>query len=432
MAAKSKGKSAPEPQLRVVSDRAEGPKLADLIGKEGSRRRGYARVLRWVLPLIALAAAAYAAWTYLGRDAGYVYTTAAVTRGDLTVIVTATGTVQPLAQVDVSSAISGVVETIHVDYNSAVKTGDLLAQLDTKTLEASLSAARARIAVGEAGIAKAGLALETARSAYDRALTLFERQLISDRDIEAAKSSLDNAAATLHSAQAELDAAKADVRLAEINLAHASITSPIDGIVLSRNVSEGSTVAASLQAPVLFSIAGDLKRMEVRVDVDEADIGGVAVGQKAAFRVEAFRDRAFPAEIRDIRYVSETINNVVTYKALLKVDNSELLLRPGMTATADIVVGEVKAALLVPNAALRFVPPSEDTGGGGSLFGPPHMGPITSVDQEGAVRAVWVLRDTIPAEVKVTTGATDGSNTEILSGALSEGEQVIVDAVEAE
>ncbi|MBX3576641.1 MAG: efflux RND transporter periplasmic adaptor subunit [Rhizobiaceae bacterium] len=431
MAAKSEGKRAPEPQLRVISDRDGAPTLGDLIGKEASTQGGAIRLLRWILPIAVLAAVAYAAWTYLGGEAGYVYTTAPVTRGDLTVVVTATGTIQPVAQVDVSSAISGVVKTVNVDFNSPVKAGDVLAELDTETLDANVAAARAGAATAEAGVAKANVALRTARSAYDRQVTLFERRLISERDLETATSNLDDASASVRSAEAQLAKAKADLQLTEINRSHASITSPIDGIVLSRSISEGSTVAASLQAPVLFSIAGDLRQMEARVDVDEADIGGVAVGQAAAFRVDAYRERAFPATIKGIRFESETINNVVTYKALLDVDNSALLLRPGMTATADIVVGTVKAALLVPNAALRFLPPGGSTGTG-SIFGPPHMGPITSAEPGGGQRSVWVLRDGVPAEVQVKVGATDGTSTEILSGDLAEGNAVITDAVEAE
>lgn len=432
MAATPETKRPPETQLRVVSGRDDGPKLSEVLGKKLPPRRGYGRLLRWSLPLLALAVASYAAWTYFAGEATYVYTTAAVSRGDLTVVVTATGTVQPIAQVDVSSAISGVIRKIHVDYNSAVRSGDALAELDTEILDANVAVAGARIAVGEANVAKATTALNAARSGYDRQLTLFERRLVSERDLETAKSTLDTASATLRAAEAESEAAKTELRLAEINLAHASITSPIDGVVLSRNVSEGSTVAASLQAPVLFSIAGDLRQMEVRVDVDEADIGGVAVGQPASFKVDAYRDRTFPAEITAIRFVSETINNVVSYKALLKVDNSDLLLRPGMTATADIVTDTVQGALLVPNAALRFVPPTQSDGGSGTLFGPPNMGAITSAEAPGAARSVWVLRDEVPTEVPVEAGATDGRNTQILSGALAEGDLVIVDAVEGQ
>ena len=431
MAAGPKTKqTSPEPQLRVVSEVAERPNLADILGKE-TRARRRTRLWRWVLPVLAFAIAGYAAWSYLGRDTGYSYTTTALAYGDLTVLVTATGTVQPVTQVDVSSAMSGTIRKIHVDYNSEVGIGDILAELETATLDATVAAARARITVGEANVARAETSLEAARRAHARQVELFQRRLVSDRDLETAASTLDTATATLKGARAEVEAANADLKLAETNLAHATITSPIDGVVLLRNVSEGSTVAASLQAPILFTIAGDLRSMEVQVDVDEADIGGVSVGQQATFKVEAYRDRVFPAEITDVRFMSETISNVVTYKALLKVDNSDLLLRPGMTATADIVVDTVQAAMLVPNAALRFVPPDETEGSSAPLFGPPHMGPATTADDPDTTRSVWILRNEVPVEVPVKTGATDGRNTQILSGEITEGEQVILDAVTA-
>lgn len=431
MVASSKTKKpSPEPQLRVVSEGVQGPKFSDLLGKETQARR---RTLpwRWMLPVLVVAIAGYAAWSYLGRDPGYTYTMAAVARGDLTVLVTATGTVQPVTQVDVSSAISGTIRKLNVDYNSQIRSGDILVELETATLDATVAAARARITVGEANVAKAETSLEAARKAHERQVELFQRRLVSDRDLETAISTLDTATASLKGARAEVEAANAELRLAEVNRAHATITSPIDGVVLSRNVSEGSTVAASLQAPVLFTIAGDLTSMEVQVDVDEADIGSIAIGQQATFKVEAYRNRVFPAEITDVRFMSETINNVVTYKTQLKVDNSDLLLRPGMTATADIVVDTVRAALLVPNAALRFVPPDDADGGSAPLFGPPQMGPITSVEDPVAARSVWVLRDDVPVEVSVSTGATDGRNTQILSGEITEGDRVILDAVTA-
>ena len=416
-------------QLRVVSDSTKQPELSDILGKQNLRRRHFnGRLLLWTFIALALALAAYGSWIYLGQGARYDYTTAPATRGDLTVVVAATGTVQPLAQVDVSTAISGVIRKINVDYNSVVKTGDVLAELDTDTLQATLSAARARLRVAEANVAKIAITLESARDSYDRQFTLFERRVSSVRDLEAAQSTLDTASAGLRAAEAEVEAAKADLRLAEINLGHAFITSPIDGVVLSRNVSEGSTVAAALQAPILFSIAGDLTEMEVQVDVDEADVGSVAEGQKATFTVDAYRDLVFPAEITDIRFVSETINNVVTYKALLQVDNSSLLLRPGMTATADIVVTTVDAALLVPNAALRYTPPQES--GGGFLFFPaPNMGAVTSAEKSGGARTIWVLRDTEPTALDIEVGVTDGQYTEVLSGDLKEGDEVVTDAV---
>jgi HlyD family secretion protein len=369
-----------------------------------------------------------AIWFYFGQGDAHTYTTQKIVRGDLTVVVTATGTVQPTAQVDVSTAISGIVREVNVDYNSGVHLGDVLAKLDTDTLNANVASAKARLVAASANVAKAQAAMDAAAATYERKAALFERGVISEQIIEDARLNLQANTASVDAAKAEVLVAEADLQLVSTNLGWAIITSPIDGVVLTRNVDEGSTVAASFQAPVLFSIAGDLKEMEVQVDVDEADIGSVSVGQASTFTVDAYRGRSFPAEIKTIRFVSQTINNVVTYKAILQVDNSDLLLRPGMTATADIVVKTVESALLVPNAALRFTPP-EDKGGGGFLgiFAPPDA--ITQADVPGGARSAWVMRDGVLAQVPVEVGATDGQKTELLSGDLKEGDEVVTDAV---
>ena len=413
---------APAPSLRdVLGDAAPGP----------TRRVG--RTLRWLLIGAAVGAPGYFGWAYFAQDSGYVYTTQKVTRGDLTVIVTATGTVQPITQVDVSSAISGIVRKVNVDYNSTVYRGDVLAELDADTLQAGVASARAHLVVANANVAKAKATSNASIATYERQAALFNRGVMSAQTLEDTRLTMDAADAALKAVEAEVLVADADLKLAETNLAKTLITSPIDGVVLTRDVNEGSTIAASLSAPVLFSIAGDLKRMEVQVDVDEADIGNVAVGQTGTFTVDAYPDRTFPAEITEIRFVSETINNVVTYKALLSVDNSELFLRPGMTATADIVVNTVRDALLVPNAALRYTPPAEESSGGGllSMFGPPDTGTATTAELPGGARTLWVMRDKVPVEATVVTGATDGQNTELKSGDLVEGDAVVLDAVAA-
>jgi HlyD family secretion protein len=422
-------KRSGDAQLRVVSDRTTPPSLDDILQDDAPRGTRGGRIWRWGLLAAALAAAAYAGWAYLGQGTDYVYTTAAMTRGRLTVLVSATGTVQPVTQVDVSTAISGVIRKINVDYNSPVRSGDVLAELDTDTLRATVSAAEARLAVANANVAKAGIALDSARAAYDRQITLFEHRVLSDRDLEASKSNFDSASAALRAANAEVEAAEADLRLSQINLDHALIASPIDGVVLSRNVSEGATVAASLQAPILFTIAGDLKQMEVQVDVDEADIGNVSIGQSATFTVDAYRDRAFPATIKSIRFASQTVNNVVTYKAQLLVDNADMALRPGMTATADIVVKTVAEALLLPNAALRYAPPQESSGF--TFFPAPRTGAETGGEANGGARTIWVMRDKAPVAIDIEVGATDGQHTEVLSGDLKDGDEVVIDAVAA-
>jgi HlyD family secretion protein len=317
-----------------------GARTLDAIIGEAAPRAGRGRrVLRWSAIGLAVVVAGYFAWSYLSSGTTYDYRTQKVARGDLTVVVTATGTVQPVAKVDVSTAISGIVRKVNVDYNSPVVRGDVLAELDTDTLAATAAAARARLVVAEANVAKAKAAHEASVTTYERQASLFNKGFMSAQTLQDTQLAMNANAAALKASEAEVLVAQADLKLAETNLAKALITSPIDGVVLTRNIDEGSTVAASLQAPVLFTIAGDLQRMEVQVDVDEADIGKVAVDQQATFSVDAYPNRSFPAQITNIRFVSETINNVVTYKALLKVDNEQLLLRPGMTATAEIVVG---------------------------------------------------------------------------------------------
>ncbi|MBB3133925.1 multidrug efflux pump subunit AcrA (membrane-fusion protein) [Rhizobium pisi] len=225
-------------------------------------------------------------------------------------------------------------------------------------------------------------------------------------------------------------ASEADLQLAEVNLAKAKIVSPIDGVILTRSVNPGATVAASLSAPILFTIAGDLKKMELQVDVDEADVGHIAVGQKAKFTVDAYPDRTFPAEIEQIRFASEVVNNVVTYKAVLSVDNADLLLRPGMTATADVTVEAVKDTLMVPNAALRYAPAQAERRGRGifGLFGPPRQRRDSGPALTGAERRVWVLRDGRPTPVVIQVGSSDGQFTQVVSGDIKEHDALVTDA----
>jgi len=390
------------------------------------------RHLVWVGAGVAVFALAGLAWWLGGSSKTVNYVTAPVTRGDLTVVVTATGSVQPTNKVDVSSELSGTVRKVFVDYNSPVKAGQVLAQLDTEKLVATLNSSRAKLAAYQAKVAEAEVTLGEKQRELARNETLSKTQAVSARDHDQAQANYDRAATSLASARADVNTAEADVQINETNLTKASILSPIDGVVLSRSIDPGSTVASSLQAPVLFSIAEDLRQMELRVDVDEADVGQVKKGQSASFSVDAFPDRKFPAVIRDVRYASETTQNVVTYKAILNIDNSELLLRPGMTATAEIKVTELKDALLVPNAALRYAPPKTDTASSRSLLsrilpGPPPFNAPSPRDDSGRNRTVWTLRDGVPASVSIVVGSSDGKNTEVQSGELAVGQAVIVD-----
>jgi len=384
-----------------------------------------------------LAIGGYALFSGLRSGSDTKYVTELATRGDLTAIVTATGTVQPTNQVEISSELSGTVRQVPVDFNSVVKIGTVLAELDTDKLKATAASSRAKLA---SAIAKVGNATATqleTKLVYERKLALVAKKITSEQDAEAAKAAADRAIASVTSAEADVAVAQAELQLDETNLAKSRIISPIAGVVLKRNVDPGQTVASSLQAPVLFTIAEDLTKMEVQVDVDEADVGRVKEGQAATFSVDAFADRRFQAQIRELRFGSEVVQGVVTYKAVLTTDNSELLLRPGMTATAEITVQQVKNALTVPNAALRFSPPPKAaTAQSGSLLqkilpGRPQFRPASQKDAEAAGRRIYLLKNGTPVASPVVAGLSDGRRTEIVTGDIKDGDAVVVDTVAA-
>ena len=407
----------------------------------GQARRGPLRVLRprnllWAGLVALVLAGGYVLVAGGNSGARITYVTEPATRGNLTAIVTATGTVQPTNQVDISSELSGIVRNVLVDFNSQVKTGGVLAELDTDKLMAAVASSRAKLnsARAKVGITKATLTEVTL--VYKRKAALAATKVTSAQDVDTAKAAVDRAAASVTSAEADVHVAEADLLLDETNLRKARILSPINGIILKRNVDPGQTVASSLQAPVLFTIAEDLKKMEVQVDVDEADVGTVREGQSATFSVDAYADRKFAAQIRELRFGSEVVQGVVTYKAVLTAGNEELLLRPGMTATAEITVQEVKDALTVPNAALRFTPPVREDGARRSLLqrilpGRPQFRAASQREDGGPNRRVWVLRNGTPVAVPVAAGLTDGRRTEIRTGDLTAGQAVIIDRAAA-
>lgn len=413
----------------------DAKELAALLGS--SRKHGGRS--RWTWRLLAagvLIVAAYGYWSYSTQATAYTYTTIAAKKGDLTVLVTATGSVEPTVQVDVSSEQSGTIRDVLVDYNSAVKKGEVVARLDTAKLEANVKSAQASLLSAKASVAKADADMKSAKATFDRLKSLVNSRVSSQQEMDAAGFTFEAAEATKASAEANVLSAEAELEQAQLNLSKATIVSPIDGIVLSRDVDPGATVAASLEAPTLFTIAGDLRQMELQVDIDEADVGQVAVGQTATFTVDAFSDKRFPAEITDVRYASETVNDVVTYMGILRVDNDQMLLRPGMTATADIVVQSIAGALLIPNAALRYAPPESLTqtssSGGGmfSLFRPPRTGSISAPEPEGSERTVWLMKNDVPTAVNIEIGASDGQNTVVTKGTIAEGDLLITDAAE--
>jgi len=385
----------------------------------------------------------------LNRDTSKIqYETTEAQQGDLTVTVSATGNLQPTDQVDVGSEVSGTIATVEVDYNDVVKAGQVLARLDTTKLAAQANQSRAAVESARAGLLQVQASLEEARLELARltqARQLSGGRIPSAQVFEAAEAALKRAQADEAANRSKIAEAEAKLQVDQTNLDKAVIISPINGVVLVRSVEPGQTVAASLQAPVLFTLAEDLAKMELHVDVDEADVGQVLTGQFATFTVDAYPERTFPARISQVRYGAKTVDGVVTYATLLAVDNSDLSLRPGMTATANITVQELHDALLVPNAALRFVPPAKTEGSNKNnrsdasvlsrLFPRPRRDPPVrkEINNKGSKRAqkVWVAREGNLVQVPVTVGASDGTSTEVLEGDLQPGQEVVVDSVAA-
>lgn len=367
------------------------------------------------------------------------YRTEAVSRGDVRVTVSATGKVQPTNQVEVGSEQSGIVSDVLVEENEAIRKGQVLARLDTAKLANTVARAEASLEAARAGVLQAAATTREHRATLDRLRRMHAMSnggIPSAADLEAAEASLARSTAAEASARAAITEANAVLLSARTDLAKASIRSPIDGIVLSRNVEAGQTVAASLQAPVLFTLAEDLARMEIVVDIDEADVGKVGAGQKATFTVDAWPDRTYPAVLQRISYGAKNTDGVVSYRATLAVDNADLSLRPGMTATATIETLHRVNVLRVPNAALRFNPAASD----GPAASPSSSSIVSrllprppqssrrggSLPPAGKERQVHVLDAGMPRAIPVTTGQTDGRYTELVDGELAEGREVIV------
>jgi len=383
--------------------------------------------------------AAWYVWQNGQGDHAKTYVSENVQRSDIEVTVSAVGSIEPTDMFDISSELSGTIENVLVDFNDTVDVGTVLAKLDTSRLEAQLAVQQASLDSAIANVALAEASLEEARQAYQRGLELKARGVESDSAFDAQEAAYFRAQADLQSAHASRHLAEANLDLVNVDLDKSCICSPVKGIVLDRDIDPGQIVAASLSAPTLFTVAEDLTRMELQVDVDEADIGRVEVGQKANFTVDAYDERTFPAEILQVRFASETVDGVVTYKAILTVDNSDLSLRPGMTASADITVASVKDALVVPNAALRYTPSSDEaatsSGGGSGLVGmimPKRPGDRADKGgQPSTTRTVWVLRDDTPQPVSVQVGESDGTRTEVTSDELTVNDKVVTDEIDA-
>jgi len=416
--------------------------IARLLGEAGAARAWWRRPWVWtVAALFLVAVIAFALWQGQRRAAAEPrYLTEAVTRGDLTVVVTADGTLQPTNQVDIGSELSGTVARVLVDVNDSVTKGQMLVELDTAKLSDQVKQARAALTAAEAAVrqAEATAQEESGNLVRLREVSrLSDGQVPSQSELAAAEASLQRAQADEASMRAGVVEAQATLSSAETNLSKAAIRSPISGVVLSRAVDPGNAVAASLQAVTLFSLAEDLAQMKLEVNVDEADVGLVKEGLQATFTVSAYPNRDYPATVTRVDYGSTTKDNVVTYVTVLSVNNEDLSLRPGMTATAQITATARRDVLLVPNAALRFTP--AETGAGGEASSqrggfvstlmprPPGMTPKrkTFSNHAGAARQVWVLRDGVAVAVPVVPGVSDGLLTEVGSEELQPGMAVI-------
>ena len=343
------------------------------------------------------------------------YRTEKVTRGDIRAMVTATGAMNAVIMVNVGTQVSGTIKELYVDFNSPVKKGQILALIDPATFQAQVDQARANLAMAKAQEEKAEAALLEAKRSLERNRILYEKNYIAKSDFDTAETSEQSARAQVSSAKAQVMQAKASLNFADKNLQYTRIVSPVDGIVISRDIDIGQTVAASFQTPTLFSIAQDLTKMQIDTSVDEADIGKVAAGQKVEFTIDAYPDETFTGTVSVIRNAPITVQNVVTYNVVISVDNQEGKLKPGMTANVSIILEERKKILSLPNTALRFRPTDKKQD-----------------RKEGMKKAqgasVWILDKKEPRRIEIKTGISDGRYTEIVFGSLKENQEVIVEA----
>jgi HlyD family secretion protein len=420
------------------------------------------RLVVIVILLIILLAAGYFFYPLTGqKGTNQKYRLVKVERGEISFVVTATGTINPVVTVLVGSQVSGTIKALYADFNSRVKEGQVVAQIDPAIFEAQVEQGKANVMSAQANLlnaqanhentkanlVKAEVAVLEAKRTLDRNRPLLERQVIAQAALDTAQANYDTAVAQrevakaqvessksqVESSRAQVEQARAALKVFETNLRYTTIRSPVNGIVISRNVDVGQTVAASLQAPTLFTIAKDLTQMQVDTNVSEADIGRVAVSQEAIFTVDAYPERSFQGRVAEIRNAPITIQNVVTYDVVIQVDNKDLKLKPGMTANVSIMIAHREGVLKISNAALRFRP--EITKRESGKVGPPQklgqrLGEKgdNSQGEQGKPGRVWVLSsEGKPTPVFIVLGITDGTYSEVISGGLQEGGEVIVE-----
>ncbi len=401
-----------------------------------------------------------------GKEEGELYKKETIKKGTVEALVVTTGTLNPVTIVDVGSQVSGKIQNLYVDFNSLVTKGQILVELDPELFETRVQQNKANLNSTVASLEKSKVTLENTERRYDRTKALFEKELVSFEEMDSAEVSYFNAQADLKSAEARLEQAQSQLDTSKVDLTYTIIRSPIDGVVINRNINIGQTVAASLQAPVLFQIANDLAKMQVECSVDEADIGRVKEGQKVRFSVDAFPEDEFEGIISQVRYSPVVQQNVVTYTTIVNVDNPELKLMPGMTATISMITGEARNVLLIPNSALRFTPELDAeemralyqemfAGMGGGREAAPSKKPANSESGERTERqrptggmsgmmmgmggggsrgsrrmqippSVWFEDENGKLKmIMIRTGVTDNTNTEIISGDITEGQEII-------
>lgn len=385
----------------------------------------------WVgVALVALGVGGAAWFQRLHADPKVSYVTVPADRGRISAKVTATGTLSALVTVQVGSQVSGRLQAVMVDFNAPVRKGQVLAKLDPQLFQAALEQAEAGYMAAQSTLTKNEVQAAAASRLLARNQLLAARHLIAPADLDTAQANADAAAAEVKVANASVRLAKASLHQAEVNLAYTTIHSPIDGVVIARNVDVGQTVAASLQAPTLFLLAQDMRKLQVDASVAEADVGKLSANTPAEFSVDAYPNDRFTGTVRQIRNAPQTSQNVVTYDTVIDVSNPDLKLKPGMTANVTFSYAERKNALRVGNAALRFRPNREIASAVPHPSGRGHAGFGHKRDDSNA-RMVWVLRGSVPVPVKVRTGLTDGSVTEVVSGDLKAGDPVITDFADA-
>lgn len=353
----------------------------------------------WIIAGL-VAVVAVVAWLLSGnkKEEEVNFVTEKVAPADIQNSITATGTIEPVTSVTVGTQVSGIVSKLYVDYNSVVKKGQVIAELDKTNLTSELNAAKAQLASVQS-------ALNYQQANYNRYATLYKKGLVSGNDYEQARLSYQQA-------RQQVASAKESVRRAQTNLGYATITSPIDGVVLSKSVEEGQTVAASFSTPELFTIARDLTNMQVVADVDEADIGNVAKGERVSFTVDAYPDDVFSGTVTQVRQEATTTNNVVTYEVVINAPNADLKLKPGLTANVTVYTQENNDVLSIPSKALRYTPQKETVGN------------RKIQDINGAKNKVWTVEGNMVVAHRVNIGMTDGTHTQVLSG-LKAGQEVI-------